>query len=300
MVLRLGYDVIATDHLATGRLTPQDRCRLQPLSSEAILAGPGGEQALLVRKALPWAASPAQDLKQLKRLTLSTDDPAAAAQAFAGGASSRAETAGYDLLAVQPLSERLLQQACSSLQVDIVSLDMSHRLPFKLRPKVLAPAVDRGVMFEISYACCLRDDTSRRMLFSNATALARATRGQNVILSSGARTAFELRSPYDVINLATLFGLPERHAKTAISTRCEQLLAAASLRSFHKGVIKIEEVGPAVNLPKLEGSMHKDAASSSSPSCSALGKRKSGDTPQQLQSSKRKKKGKSKKKGQHK
>lgn len=91
------------------------RCRLQPLSSEAILAGPGGEQALLVRKALPWAACPAQDMKQLKRLTLSTDDPAAAAQAFARGATGCAETAGYDLLAVQPLSERLLQQVLANL-----------------------------------------------------------------------------------------------------------------------------------------------------------------------------------------
>ena len=106
-------------------------------------------------------------------------------------------------------------QACASLQVDIISLDLSHRLPFRLRPKVLAPAVQRGVMFEISYACCLRDETSRRLLFSNATALARATRGQNIIVSSGARTAFELRSPYDAMNLSALFGLPERHAKAS-------------------------------------------------------------------------------------
>lgn len=109
-------------------------------------------------------------------------------------------------------------QACASLPVDIISLDLSHRLPYRLRPKVLAPAVQRGVMFEISYACCLRDETSRRLLFSNATALARATRGQNIIVSSGARTAFELRSPYDVINLSTLFGLPERHAKVSSCT----------------------------------------------------------------------------------
>ena len=107
-------------------------------------------------------------------------------------------------------------QACSSLQVDIISLDLAHRLPFRLRPKVLAPAVERGVMFEISYACCLRDETSRRLLFSNATALARATRGRNIIISSGARTAFELRGPYDVINLSTLFGLPESHAKVKL------------------------------------------------------------------------------------
>ena len=89
------------------------RCLIQPLSTEAILAGPAGEQAVLVRDSLLWSACAAQNLQQLKRLTLATDDPAAAAQAFANGASSRAETAGYDLLAVQPLSERLLQQVPS-------------------------------------------------------------------------------------------------------------------------------------------------------------------------------------------
>ncbi len=104
-------------------------------------------------------------------------------------------------------------QACSSLQVQIISLDLAQRLPFRLKPKVLAPALERGVMFEICYACCLRDETSRRMLFSNAAALARATRGKNIIISSGARTAFELRSPYDAINLSTLFGLPTGQAK---------------------------------------------------------------------------------------
>ena len=108
-------------------------------------------------------------------------------------------------------------QASSSLQVDIISLDLGRRLPFRLKAKILAPALDRGVMLEISYACCLRDETSRQLLFSNAAALARATRGKNIILSSGARSAFELRSPYDAMNLATLFGLPMRLAKVSFT-----------------------------------------------------------------------------------
>ncbi|KAK9861946.1 hypothetical protein WJX84_000126 [Apatococcus fuscideae] len=213
MALRLGFDKVAVEHLAKGRLGAQDRCLIQPLSTEAILAGPAGEQAVLVRDSL----------------------------------LCRAETAGYDLLAVQPLSERLLQQACSSLQVDIICLDLAHRLPFRLRPKVLAPALQRGVMFEVCYAACLRDETSRRFLFSNAAALTRATHGQNIIVSSGARTAFELRGPYDAINLSTLFGLPERHAKSAVSTRCAQLLEQAQLRGFHKQTIKIMEDEDAAN-----------------------------------------------------
>ena len=44
-------------------------------------------------------------------------------------------------------------------------------------------------------------------------ALSRATNGKGIILSSGARAAFELRGPYDVINLGTLMGLTQEQAK---------------------------------------------------------------------------------------
>jgi hypothetical protein len=41
-------------------------------------------------------------------------------------------------------------QACSSLDVDLISLDLSQRLPFRLRPALLKPAIGRGIMFEVS------------------------------------------------------------------------------------------------------------------------------------------------------
>lgn len=40
-------------------------------------------------------------------------------------------------------------QACSSLDCDIISLDMTQRLTFKLRPQHLSTAVKRGVQFEV-------------------------------------------------------------------------------------------------------------------------------------------------------
>ena len=46
-------------------------------------------------------------LSQLTRLTLLTEDSSAAAQAFTG---TQAAAATYDVLAIQPLSERVLQQ----------------------------------------------------------------------------------------------------------------------------------------------------------------------------------------------
>lgn len=68
-------------------------------------------------------------------------------------------------------------------------------------------------VLQISYAPALREETARRNFFANALALTRATRGKGIIISSGARSAFELRGPYDIINMATLFGLSEQDAK---------------------------------------------------------------------------------------
>ncbi len=103
-----------------------------------------------------------------------------------------------------------LAQACVSLECDLITLDMSQRLPFKLRPQHLQAAVQRGVHFEVLYSCALRDPMSRRHLFSNAQALTRLLRGRGIVISSGARVAMELRGPFDVINIGTTFGLTQQ------------------------------------------------------------------------------------------
>jgi len=41
----------------------------------------------------------------------------------------------------------------------------------------------------------------RRMVFSNAIQLIQATKGKNIIFTSGTEDAFYHRSPYDAINL---------------------------------------------------------------------------------------------------
>ena len=55
-----------------------------------------------------------------------------------------------------------------SLDVDLITFDLARRLPFRLRPAVLAAAVRRGVALELCYAPALRDEASRRNLFGNA------------------------------------------------------------------------------------------------------------------------------------
>ena len=172
--------------------------------------------------------------RQLSRLTLATDDPAAAA-----AACGNAIVAGsYDLLAVAPGSERVFSQACASLPLDIISLNLSRRLPFRLKTASVAAALKRGVSFEICYAAALRDATSRRQLLANAAALVRETRGRGLLVSAGARSLWELRGPHDVANLASaLFGLTQAQARVAVGRNADACIARARQRQAWKGKI---------------------------------------------------------------
>jgi RNase P/RNase MRP subunit p30 len=160
------------------------------------------------------------------RLTLIIED--ASQNCGLSFSSTPSFLAEYDLIAVQPTTEKLLQVACASLDIDIISLDMSNRLPFYFKHTTIGQAIDRGILFEICYAPGIRDTSSgRRYLISNAMDLVRVTEGKNILLSSGAIQAMELRGPYDVINLASLFGLSEAQAKKAMTHTITTLLMRA-------------------------------------------------------------------------
>ena len=47
--------------------------------------------------------------------------------------------------------------------------------------------------------------------------LCQALRGRNIIISSGAEAAFDLRGPYDIINIASLLGLNPADAKASVA-----------------------------------------------------------------------------------
>lgn len=149
-----------------------------------------------------------------------------------GRAGSTGAGAGADIVAVVPSSEKaLLAVASGAVACDIVRLILARPLSFHLRPAVLERIRARGVFFEICYADALRGATARRHLFTNAKALVAAARGgRSIVLSSGAKTANELRSPHDVANLATLFGIKEDQARRAVGDNVRECLQRAKLR----------------------------------------------------------------------
>ncbi|KAJ1566145.1 Ribonuclease P protein subunit p30, partial [Cladochytrium tenue] len=181
--------------------------------------------------------APIDAVRQLKRFTLVLEDHAVNPDL------GNANLASYDLLAVQPTTEKAFQLACLQLPVDVIAVDLGQRLPFYFRRTTVGAAVVRGVHFEIGYGPCIRDQTARRNLLSNAQALVNASGGKNIIITSQAQRAMDLRGPYDIVNLATLFGLSHDQAKKCLTSNCRSVLYhAATRRDTYRGVVAMEAV----------------------------------------------------------
>ncbi|KAG0043761.1 hypothetical protein BGZ83_011059 [Gryganskiella cystojenkinii] len=182
---------------------------------------------------------PGVNLKQYSRLTLVADD---ISQNY-GFNTNNPAVSSYDILAVQPTSEKMFQAACQTFEVDIISLDMSARLPFYLKHSTVGLAMERGIYFELCYGAAIRDATARRNLISNAQSLIRVTRGKNIILTSQAMRAMELRGPYDIVNFGTLLGLNQAVAKDCLTSHCRAVaIHAETRRNTIRAVVSVEPV----------------------------------------------------------
>ncbi|XP_076616726.1 ribonuclease P protein subunit p30 isoform X1 [Chaetodon auriga] len=102
---------------------------------------------------------------------------------------------------------------------------------------VCVQAVDRGLVFEVSYSAAIRDSTMRRYTIANAVSLVDTCKGKNMILSSAAEKPLELRGPYDITNLGLLFGLSDGDAKEAVSSTCRSVVLHAETRKTASGII---------------------------------------------------------------
>ncbi|KOS23443.1 putative ribonuclease P protein subunit 3 [Escovopsis weberi] len=174
----------------------------------------------------------------LRRATFALADPAASNYRLQNLSSV------YDILAIRPLTEKAFQNACITLDIPLISLDMTQHFPFHFRPKPCMAAVSRGVRFEMCYSQALAADQRGRANFiSNATSLVRATRGRGIILSSEAKSALGLRAPADVVNLSYIWGLPTEKALEGMRSIPRSVVKNEGLkRNGFRGVIDIVQV----------------------------------------------------------
>lgn len=77
-------------------------------------------------------------------------------------------------------------------------------------------------------------------MISNATQLIRASRGRGLVLSSEAKVAAGLRGPWDVVNLAAVWGLSQERAYEGVSKECRSVVVGAKLkRTGWRGVVDV-------------------------------------------------------------
>lgn len=138
----------------------------------------------------------------------------------------------YDLIAIQPETEKMFQVACSNLDIDIISLDMTSRLGFPIKAGYVRQALDRGVVFEFCYGPLIADATARRNIVGNSRNIMRfgLNKGNGLIFTSGTDSAWQFRAPSDVINLAGLLGLPAHLRRAALEKNAEAVLLHAATR----------------------------------------------------------------------
>ncbi|XP_074484669.1 ribonuclease P protein subunit p30 [Sebastes fasciatus] len=179
---------------------------------------------------LPVVQGRSRPIRVLNRLTVVMSD----ASHFRLNA---AEYRCFDLIAVQPTTEKLFHAACMTYDVDIISISVTEKLPFFFKRAPVNGAIERGVVFEVSYSAAIRDATRRRYTIANAISLMDTCRGKNVILSSAAEQPMELRGPYDITNLGLLFGLSDGDSKEAVSSTCRSVLLHAETRRTASGII---------------------------------------------------------------
>lgn len=148
----------------------------------------------------------------------------------------------YDLIAARPTNERTLQQACSNLDVDILSLDLTQRPEKHFKFSMLGTAVARGVKIELCYSQAILSDNlnAKRTLISNIVQLIRVTRGRGILFSSEAKDVLGVRAPSDVINLASVWGLGHERGKDGLSKEPRSVVEYARLkRTSYRGVVNV-------------------------------------------------------------
>ena len=181
----LGYGAVAVNYTVHGKL-PRAPCTYQRTDSPTVP-------------------------HQYTRLTVVLSDP----QQNYGLNSANEIVRSYDLLAVQPTTERCFQMACQSLDIDIISIDLTadSRIAFPVRHGLVREAARRGIMFEVCYGASIGDGAMRKRVLGGAMFLSRICRGRSMLVSCGTGDIAGIRAPHDVRNWAELVGVPADHSR---------------------------------------------------------------------------------------
>lgn len=180
-----------------------------------------------------------EGLRLFSRITLVITDPAKCQSILKLHASN-----AFDLIAVQPTTEKALQLTAANLEIDIISLPMGTRLPFFIKHKTVGQALEKGIKFEICYLGLISGPAlyelsmvlgttghiSRKNFISNCLQLIRASRNRGLMFSSGALEPLHARNHSDILALMEALGLKVSSGKEGFVKNPELALMAGRLR----------------------------------------------------------------------
>ncbi|KAI8340743.1 RNase P subunit p30-domain-containing protein [Chlamydoabsidia padenii] len=167
-----------------------------------------------------------KNIQQLIRATVTVTDPKKNYQLVSANPANQT----IDILAVQPTTKDALKHTCLVHEIDLVSIDLTIQPPLLPGHASAQVAINRGIFFEICYTEAIQDPQRRSVFFSNVNKLIQHTRGHNLILSSGALRALEIKRPSDIRMLALMFGMTEVQAENAVGHNYQRLLRKAETR----------------------------------------------------------------------
>ncbi|XP_055849773.1 ribonuclease P protein subunit p30 [Episyrphus balteatus] len=149
----------------------------------------------------------------------------------------------YNIIAGLPKNDVALTHCCTTFNGDIVTFDPEGG-KLLVNRKNYQVAVKRGVFFEIKYSPVITNSSCRKDTIKLTHNYHAKGKSKSIILSSSAKCTFDLRGPYDVSNLALIFGLSEDQGKNAIGSTCRQLVLRAESRRIGKTIMFAKGAGP--------------------------------------------------------
>jgi RNase P/RNase MRP subunit p30 len=139
----------------------------------------------------------------------------------------------FDIISVCPGNAQVFTSLCRSADIDIISLDFTHKVSFPLNKKIIDEAVQRGVVFEILYVPIVASSSSsgvRREIYAGTRVLLQYLRGHSVLLSSGTDAYSTARGPLDVNAVAESLGLSKEQAMKSICETPARVVKRAAER----------------------------------------------------------------------
>eukprot|EP00917_Polyrhabdina_sp_WS-2016_P009626 GHVP01021285.1.p1 GENE.GHVP01021285.1~~GHVP01021285.1.p1 ORF type:complete len:261 (+),score=35.97 GHVP01021285.1:46-828(+) len=143
-----------------------------------------------------------------------------------------------DILIVRPTDQRVWFNFVETADVDMISIDFSApEFPFPIKKKQILLAARRNIFFEIRLSDINSSDEARVFFFRNVQTLVRFLPASQVIITSGARKEFEIRSCADREAIASILGFSPKAAKQIGNESFMGLLQRGGARKAAAGMI---------------------------------------------------------------